>query len=185
MLIGIIKSIQREEIRWQRNRGTVSFPHPFNKTILKLSLEIPRKSIWGLKEGFPQLEGDSVSGARCMEVNWGITISMRREMGEWVWENTVFVRFTQEENLLNHTGEPGEMSGRFFANSECSSISELLEVHNFCQSWAVACTSGEDSSGTLGGVRSPGSHWERSFPSPGVHLEWVHCLFRDKIPGWC
>lgn len=50
----------------------------------------PRKS--GLEEGSPQLEGDSMAGARCMNVNWRRekllccrakgTFSTRREKGE-------------------------------------------------------------------------------------------------------
>ena len=56
------------------------------------SLGTPRKSTCRLAEGSPQLEGHSVVGARCMEVNWGRekqwchggegTLSMERPKGE-------------------------------------------------------------------------------------------------------
>ena len=46
------------------------------------SLGTPRKSICRLAEGSPQLEGDSLAGARFIEMNWGRE-KERREPFSW------------------------------------------------------------------------------------------------------
>lgn len=45
-------------------------------------LEEPKNLSEDWKKEFHQLEGDSVIGIMCMEVNWGRTFSMGREKEE-------------------------------------------------------------------------------------------------------
>lgn len=55
------------------------------------------------------------------------------------------VRFSQEENLSRpQTGEPGELSVAGFLQTVCGAQSQVLEVHNFCQSETVAYAPGEE-----------------------------------------
>ena len=59
------------ELRWWRSRRTLGFPCPSNTVVLRSDyLEQPGNRS-SAAEGSPQLEGDSLADARCVDVNWG------------------------------------------------------------------------------------------------------------------
>lgn len=102
------------------------------------------------------LERESVTAVRCVDVNWGreklpchrsegilSTGKEKEEQERRVKKMQCQVCTRRKPLQTTDWGVRGTECGRFFVNSVWSSISEVLEVHDFCQSGTMVCTSGE------------------------------------------